>query len=160
MEIRQKYSEREKQITPGQYDLEFYKNYNYEDKVNFKINHYPSERKPDYFRKVYEDVKLLSPRKYIHHSRYENIKTLTEKGKPHHVTNRLRGVQKTNADIMFTVDNLTLNRLDKISYKFYDTPNYWWVIAHANNIFDAFTEIPRGKILRIPPISSIIGHYF
>ena len=159
MEIRQKYIEREKQVTPGQFDLEFYKTYNYDTVNTFKINYYPSSRKPDYFRKIYSDVKQLSPVKYSVSSRYEKIKTLNEKGKSYHVTNRLRGVKKDDADTMFTVDNSTMNRLDKISYKFYNSPNYWWIIAHANNIFDAFAEIPRGRILRIPPISSIIGHY-
>lgn len=158
MELKHKYEERERLVTPGQYDLEFYREYNFEESKYFKINHYPSERKPDYFRWNYKDKEFLSPVKYEHVSRYATINTMKELGKQYHVTNRVRGVKYTNDDTYYIVDNNTENRLDKISLIHYDTPVYWWIIAHANNIFDAF-NIPRGTQLRIPPLSSIYGYY-
>lgn len=160
MKIRSFYEEREKRITPGLFDSEFYKTYNYEESRHYKINHYPSERKPDYFRKVYKDSEILSPAIYSHHSRYEKINTMNELGKPHHVTNRLRWVIIDNKeDQYYTVTNDTVNRLDKISYLFYNTPDYWWAIAYANNIFDCF-NVPRDKVLRIPILANITKQYF
>lgn len=159
MDVRMKYSERKKRITPGLYDYEFYKQYNYEESTYFKINQYPSERKPDYFRKIYKDLEFLSPAYYSHDCRYAKVPTLKEYGKSYHVTNRIRGVAYSDIDKYYTVDNSTQNRLDKISMMFYHTPRLWWAIAHANNIFDAF-NVPRGKVLRIPPVTSIGQRYF
>ena len=159
MNIRSEYGEREKRVTPGQYDYEFYKTYNYESSKYFKINHYPSERKPSFFRWNYQDKEFLSPAQYSYNSIYEKISTLKELGKSYHVTNRIRGVAYSDIDKYYTVDNSTQNRLDKISMMFYHTPRLWWAIAHANNIFDAF-NVPRGKVLRIPPVTSIGQRYF
>ena len=149
MKVRSVHKEREKRITPGLYDPEFYRKYNYEESKYFKINHYPSERKPAYFRWNYSDKEMLSPINYSHNGRYSNVNTLKEIGKSYHATNRIRGVVYNETDSYYEVTNETENRLDKISYKFYNTPEYWWVIAYANNVFDCF-NIPRGKILRIP----------
>ena len=146
MKLRSSYVEREKRITPGEYDLEFYRQYNHEESRYFKINHYPSEHKPDYFRWEYEDKTFLSPVAYSNNSRYEKVNTLKELGKSYHVTNRIRGVKYDNSDVYYTVTNDTENRLDKISMIYYKTPIYWWAIAHANNIFDCF-NIPQGMIL-------------
>lgn len=159
MELRSLYKEREKRITPGLYDYEFYKTYNYEQSKYFKINQYPSERKPDYFRKIFKDKEFLSPVLYSYNSRYKKISTLKELGKSYHVTNRIRGVGYDSADKFYTVDNNTENRLDKISQMFYETPIYWWAIAQANNIFDCF-DIPRGTTLRIPTSTKIYDRYF
>ncbi len=159
MQLRTLYEEREKRITPGLYDYEFYKVYNYEESKYFKINHYPSERKPDYFRKIFKDKEFLSPVSYSINSRYEKISTLKELGKSYHATNRLRGVKYDAEDKYYTVTNNTENRLDKISQIFYNTPIYWWTIAHANNIFDCFI-IPRGVTLRIPTMNNINNRYF
>lgn len=141
------------------YDYEFYKSYNYEKSKYFKINYYPSEHKPAYFRWEYKDTEFLSPASYSFNSRYEKISTLSEFGKSYHVTNRLRGVDYSDEDYYYEVTNETENRLDKISQIHYNTPNYWWAIAHANNIFDAF-NIPRGIKLRIPTINNIEKLYF
>lgn len=159
MKLTTSYKEREKRITPGLYDYEFYKFYNYEESKYFKINHYPSERKPDFFRKIYKDEEFLPPIIYSNKSRYEKVPTIKELGKSHHATNRIRGVRYDTEDIYYTVTNDTENRLDKISQMYYDTPTYWWAIAHANNIFDAF-NVPRGKTLRIPTYNNINYRYF
>ena len=42
---------------------------------------------------------------------------------------------------------------DNISYKFYDTPNLWWVCALMNDVTNPFEELSVGdtiKILREP----------
>lgn len=151
--IRQLYHE------SGRYDEEFYRNYRDEKSRNFKLNQYPSERKPDYYRVYYEDEPLLSPKKYNGISRYAKVPTMKKLGKTYHATNRYRGVKYSNNDNVYVVTNSTANRLDLISTIYYNDPKYWWIIAHANNIFDVLNDIPRGTKLRIPPLSSIQGHY-
>lgn len=159
MELRHENEIREKLVTPGQYDLEFYRSYNYEESKYFKINQYPSEHKPDFFRRIYKDKEFLSPATYSKMSRYETLSTLKELGKQYHVTNRKRFVNYSNDDIFYEVTNMTENRLDLISLIHYNSPIYWWIIAEANYIFDALTEIPRGTMLRIPPLMGALEKY-
>ena len=42
------------------------------------------------------------------------------------------------------------DRLDLISNQFYGTPQYWWVIAAANNLGKGTLAIQTGGILRLP----------
>jgi len=44
------------------------------------------------------------------------------------------------------------DRLDILSYKFYGTPNNWWVLAKANNLANGSIGIPIGTRLFIPNI--------
>ena len=46
-------------------------------------------------------------------------------------------------------------KLEHISYRFYGTPEYWWVIAKANNISKGSIFLEPGKQLRIPNPTSI-----
>ena len=48
---------------------------------------------------------------------------------------------------LYEVDNEDF--LDNISFKFYNTPQLWWVICIVNNITNPFEEIYPGKVLRI-----------
>lgn len=48
---------------------------------------------------------------------------------------------------LYEVDND--DWLDNISYKFYNTPQLWWVICIVNNITNPFEELYPGKVLRI-----------
>ena len=47
------------------------------------------------------------------------------------------------------------DKLEHISYRFYGTPEYWWVIARANNISNGTIFLEPGKQLRIPQSTSI-----
>lgn len=58
-------------------------------------------------------------------------------------------------DIFHTITSGEVGRLDLIAQKFYDSAELWWVIAIANDIFNAFTEITIGKILRVPDILAV-----
>lgn len=159
MRLRHQSELREPQVERGQFDLEFYKSYNYEESKHFKINHYPSERKPDYVRWVYKDIDVYSPAQYKTLSRYTKVPILKEKGKQYHATNRIRFVFSSPSDIYYVVTNMTVNRLDLISLKMYNSPIYWWVIAEANFIFDPFNEVYLGRKLRIPPLDSALERY-
>ena len=47
------------------------------------------------------------------------------------------------------------DKLEHVSYRFYGTPEYWWVIAKANNISKGSIFLEPGKQLRIPNPTSI-----
>ena len=141
----------------------------------FKINHYPSRQQPEPVRYVYTPLVYYSPRYYDHTSRYSRVNTLRTKhnihpnkfipqsnkqtsAKEYHCAIYKRGVASSEGDTYHIVTNITKNRLDIISQKYYSTPILWWVIAQANVniVFDPF-NIPVGTSLRIPPLSSLYG---
>ena len=43
-----------------------------------------------------------------------------------------------------------VNRLDNIAYKYYDTPEFIWILMAVNNIIDPF-NIKENTVLRILP---------
>lgn len=57
-------------------------------------------------------------------------------------------------DIYLKVDATFENRLDKVSYQYYNTVRLWWVIAQASNLRNPF-NVPIGTILRIPPYETL-----
>lgn len=57
---------------------------------------------------------------------------------------------RDSSDIVYAVENFYEQRLDLISYVFYQEPRYWWVLAQYNNIVDPFTEVWAGRVLLIP----------
>lgn len=60
------------------------------------------------------------------------------------------------ADAYHTVSSRDVGRLDLISYKFYQTPELWWVLAAANGIFFPPEDMQEGDVLRIPDKSGLI----
>ena len=49
------------------------------------------------------------------------------------------------------------DRLDNMSYRAYNDPQYWWVILHANDYQIEF-DIEAGELLRIPfPLESALN---
>lgn len=61
-------------------------------------------------------------------------------------------ISQDNSDKFYRLEANYENRLDLVSWKFYDTPLYWWVIAYASNIQDPLS-VPAGTLLRIPTLS-------
>lgn len=47
-----------------------------------------------------------------------------------------------------------VNRLDWLSWQYYNTPELWWVIMAVNNIINPF-DIQPDTVLRIIPISYV-----
>jgi hypothetical protein len=45
----------------------------------------------------------------------------------------------------------------KLSFEYYGTINYYWVIMGANNIFSMF-DLVMGMTIRIPNLSRILGY--
>ena len=57
-------------------------------------------------------------------------------------------------DKYLTVDTHYANRLDLVSYDYYGTVNYWYIIAIASNIHNPL-DVPIGTVLRLPTLASL-----
>ena len=50
--------------------------------------------------------------------------------------------------------------LDSLAYKYYGSPEYWWIIALANNLGKGRMSVPEGLQIRIPAnIDAIISQF-
>lgn len=59
----------------------------------------------------------------------------------------------------YTVTGITAARLDLVSYKFYNSFDYGWLIAEHNDILDPFGEVTVGKVLKIPDLMDYFRFY-
>lgn len=57
-------------------------------------------------------------------------------------------IQEDDSDIYVTAAEN--DYLDGLSYRYYGSEKYWWVIAVANNIMNGRLSVPVGKQIRIP----------
>ena len=69
-------------------------------------------------------------------------------------------ITEKNSDKYIIFDKNTM-RLDRISYKYYNSPDYVWLILQANPEYGSIENfIPNGVRLRIPyPLDITIGDY-
>lgn len=65
-------------------------------------------------------------------------------------------IKKSNTDSFYIVEKGFENRLDLISFKYYNNPLFYWIIAEASGIIDPF-NVPAGTVLRIPDKQSLYG---
>ena len=56
---------------------------------------------------------------------------------------------QNNSDIV-TIVKVGAQRLDILSYRYYGTPDLWWVISQANNLGGDTMVVPAGTKIRIP----------
>ena len=63
----------------------------------------------------------------------------------------------TAEDKYHTVVQGEERRLDLIAYKYYHTPELWYVIAIANNIVSVFDDIQIGDVLLVPSLPSVLS---
>jgi len=59
----------------------------------------------------------------------------------------------TQSDIY--IRTTSIERLDKLAYKFYNDQTLWWVIATANAIGKGTLVIPPNTRLRIPGVQTV-----
>lgn len=72
-------------------------------------------------------------------------------------TSILPTIRKKNSDTFVVMVEKT--RLDHLAHKFYGNPNYWWILASANNIKGTMYA-KLGSQIRIPrDINQIITEY-
>ena len=71
----------------------------------------------------------------------------SEKGKSASETTLLQKFKSRPTDIFLVIVERT--RLDHLAFKFYDNPNYWWILALANGIKGTM-YVQLGTRIRIP----------
>ena len=62
--------------------------------------------------------------------------------------------KRTSDTFLIMVERM---RLDHLAYKFYENPNYWWILAAANNIKGSM-YVEEGIQIRIPRELNSILH--
>lgn len=98
---------------------------------------------------------MITPKRLQKMSRYSKLKRYTnEDGNSYIETPRKFVIKESTKDTFYSVEKGYENRLDLISYKFYNNPFLWWAIASMNYI-DNPMKVEAGMVLRIPCTSSI-----
>lgn len=92
--------------------------------------------------------------------RYKNCKVLEdiETGDILLSTREIIDIPVSENDIYHRVASHESTRLDIIAHQYYKNPLLWWVIAQANNLYDPFSPINPGTIIRIPSIETLYGN--
>lgn len=69
-------------------------------------------------------------------------------------------IKKYNTDLYISYDKSTM-RLDNLSYKYYSSPDYAWLIMLANPSLGSLEYlIPNGATMRIPyPLDTALSRY-
>lgn len=68
---------------------------------------------------------------------------------------KLGGIEYT----LYRVAVEDVGRLDLISYKVYNSEQYFWVISQANNILDPFNGFSAGNQLKIPNLRQYLERW-
>lgn len=81
-------------------------------------------------------------------SRLKFARLITLDGVEHWESPEYPEIREAPDDIRYTVD---LNdRIDRLSSRFYGTPDLWWIIALANELRLLPNDLSEGATLRIP----------
>lgn len=93
-------------------------------------------------------------------NRYKDCKVLTDidEGITLLSTREIKDIPSSPNDKYHRVKSHESQRLDLIAHTYYKNPLLWWVIAQANEIYDPFTYIEPGTIIRIPSIETLYGN--
>ena len=99
-------------------------------------------------------MRYARPRKYDNVSRYQIYRLIMDNDNDTYTetTNRTP-VKESERDVYHEVQKEEENRLDIISNKYFGTPEYYWLIALANDLVDPFV-VRVGDVLRIPNLYS------
>lgn len=101
-------------------------------------------------------MRYAKPRKYKKISRYGIYRQIIDNDSNAYIeTTNQTPVEISNDDVYHEVDNCEEGRLDIIANKYYGNPEFWWIIAMANNYIDPF-YIKPGTLVRVPKFSSLL----
>ena len=59
----------------------------------------------------------------------------------------------------YTVVQQDLLRLDLISFKVYQTVDYWWLLGYVNGVENIWTDMAVGDLYTVPSILDIYSFY-
>lgn len=51
----------------------------------------------------------------------------------------------------YTITTKDIGRPDRISQTIYENQNFWWILMSFNNVFDCWTDLYPGLVLKCPP---------
>ena len=89
-------------------------------------------------------------------SRYNTLDAVIDEEGNNYLTSYSRKtIKESIKDKLYTVEPECEDRLDYVSYKFYNTPHLWWAIAIMNHIKNPM-RLEVGIVLRIPPLEHIV----
>jgi hypothetical protein len=91
---------------------------------------------------------------YSNRYKYNSVYSLN--GETFFETYDIPSIPKSAKDIYHQLKSGEEGRWDLVSYKYYRTVNYWWLICIANDISDPFDVPPAGTIIRIPSLDYVI----
>lgn len=92
----------------------------------------------------------------MNYDRYDNLKIKFDNNKRVYDSILLPAVVKDVSDIYIAVKET--DRFDLLSFKYYKTVTFWWIIAMANDINGTMFP-PTGMIIKIPyNVSEIISN--
>lgn len=104
-----------------------------------------------------EEIRVVGLDYHSKESRYKNNKKYRDEAQRFFLEPPIPvEIEVSEGDAYFEVTVETENRLDLVASKTYNNSKLWWVIAEANEIEDPL-EVPVGKVLVVPSISSIFG---
>ncbi|RLC67140.1 MAG: hypothetical protein DRH97_05305 [Chloroflexi bacterium] len=61
-----------------------------------------------------------------------------------------------SSDSIYVLEAGDVARPDLIAYKFYKSPEYYWVILWVNGISDPFEEMFAGRTIRVPALRRLM----
>ena len=86
----------------------------------------------------------------------KNVQNIFEKDL---ATNTIIDMTITRPMQFYTIKQHELLRLDNISFDFYGTIDFWWILAKINKIDDLFNDLEVGQVIRIPDKNDINTFY-
>ena len=89
-------------------------------------------------------------------SRYGKLNVLVNENNQRYLKSpKKRVFRKSRRDKIYVVEPDFEDRIDMVSFKFYNTPHLWWVIAEMNGIRNPM-RLEVGVVLRIPQLEDIL----
>jgi hypothetical protein len=90
---------------------------------------------------------------FAYTNRYKYMTVYSSEGETFFETYNIPDIPKNAKDIYHQLKSGEEGRWDLISYKYYKTVSYWWLICLANDINDPFNSPLAGSVIRIPSLS-------
>ena len=90
---------------------------------------------------------------------FYNITDIGNGNEYDHLYNTLSKFTMTYPVMYYRVKEEDIMRLDLVSYKAYQTVDYWWLIGVVNKIENVLLDIAVGDLLVIPSIFDIYSFY-
>jgi hypothetical protein len=88
------------------------------------------------------------------------INSINGISEPDLANNYFNELFKVTKDLTYyTIQKDDLQRPDILSFKFYGTDEYWWVILKYNNIEDIWNDLYIGQIISVPDKTDIDSFY-